>query len=65
MPNDKETIQTLYDLLRAVVFKFGCEVSVSKDEFLKSLGGNFTIQHVPQDGITLLRVWSVHERLHD
>jgi hypothetical protein len=65
MPSDKETIQCLYDLLRAVVFKFGRDVSLTRSEFVESLGGNFTIKHVPQDDVTFLRVWSVHERSDD
>lgn len=65
MPNDKETIENLYNLLRAVVFKFGRDVQVSKAEFMESLGGSFSIQHVPQDEMTYLRVWSLHERPND
>jgi hypothetical protein len=58
MPSDKETIENLYNLLRAVVFKFGRDVTVTKDEFMQSLGGSLSIQ--PRDDVTYLRIWSLH-----
>lgn len=58
MTNDEqETVESLYNLLRAVVFKFGRDVTLTKEEFMQSLATPLSIQHVPQDEVTYLRVW--------
>ena len=57
--SDKETAENLYNLLRAVVYKFGRDVTVTKEEFTQSLGGSLTIQ--PTDGAVFLRIWSLRE----
>lgn len=65
MPSDKDTIENLHNLLRALVFKFGRDVVVTKDEFMQSLQGSLSIQQVPQDEIIYLRIWILRERSND
>lgn len=60
MATDKETIESLYNLLQAVVTKMDGSIELTKDEFLRSLDRNFTIQH--ETGNTYLRVWNISER---
>lgn len=64
MSEEQQTIQSLYDLLRAVVFKAGGELVLTKDEFMASLGVPLTISHT-KDGLTYLRIWgyNVHEEM--
>lgn len=52
-----ETIQNLYNLLRAVVFKYGRDVELTKEEFLESLGTPLSISHF--ENVTYLRIWNV------
>ena len=61
MSDDEQKLQNLYDLLRALVFKLGGNVTLTKAEIMLSMGVSMTIQHVPQKEVSLLRIWCRHE----
>jgi hypothetical protein len=53
---EQETIASQYDLIRALVARFGPDIWLTKEEFLASCGGHLTIQIYEEH--VILRVWN-------
>ena len=53
-----ETLKQQFDLIRALVWKFGPEVVITKEEFMKSYSNHLNIHFQPDGAETvLLKAW--------